>query len=462
MALTKETRDALPDSDFAVPGKRALPIHDVSHTRMAHDMVERTKDLTPAERKEARSKIMDRAKTLGIDTKDWEKGTKLAASVSMTSAVSAMSLNIPKDEHPNKMPFSGILTRIGEPSDAAPEGSGGKRITISLEAAEKALGSLLGMAVDYKPGFDGHAPQSKIGLIESATIDGNAIRIGGFVYVADFPDEAAEIKASQDVLGFSYEARNLYTNDPDADPCVITECTFTGAAILLKAKAAYRSTSLAAAAAEDDEMTPEMKAALDKLAADQLVLTTGLASIAAAVAKLAEPVSAANLLPKVEPHATALEGCANAMEAAGIGGDPSNGHAVVLRKMAGDMRAEAAGGRMPARFSMYAAADKPATVDTAALTAQITALVKPLSDGLAAMSTKLADLQAAAAKDSVQPERKTLAPSITALLAKGGIEVPGAAGDKIDLGKLDVALKDMAVEQRLHVKTSLRAAGLLA
>jgi hypothetical protein len=51
-----------------------------------------------------------------------------------------------------------------------------------------------------------------------------------FIYAADFPQVAAEIKASQDLLGFSYEARNLYTSDPDANPCVITECVFTGAA----------------------------------------------------------------------------------------------------------------------------------------------------------------------------------------------------------------------------------------
>jgi hypothetical protein len=35
------------------------------------------------------------------------------------------------------------------------------------------------------------------------------------------------------------------------------------------------------------------------------------------------------------------------MEAAGIGGDPQRGHAVVLRRMAGHMRAEAALGKVP-------------------------------------------------------------------------------------------------------------------
>lgn len=70
--LTKEERDALSDGDFAVPGKRELPMHDRRHVKLAWDMVDRTKDLTPEERRSARSRILRRAKELGIDTKDWE------------------------------------------------------------------------------------------------------------------------------------------------------------------------------------------------------------------------------------------------------------------------------------------------------------------------------------------------------------------------------------------------------
>src|SRR5580692_7618796 len=113
--LTKGTRDALPAEDFAVPGKRALPMHDADHVRMGWDMVSKTKDLTPEERKEARTRLRERAKRFGIDTKAWGKSD--AASMTM---VSAMALNISNTDHPNKMPFSGVMTRIGEPSDEPP------------------------------------------------------------------------------------------------------------------------------------------------------------------------------------------------------------------------------------------------------------------------------------------------------------------------------------------------------
>jgi hypothetical protein len=152
----------------------------------------------------------------------------------------AMSLNIPTDPHP--------LTRIGEPSDTAPEGSGGARVMITVEAAKKNLDSLLGMAIDYQADFAGHDPQTKIGVITGAAIEDNAIRINGVIYAADFPELAAEIKANKGKLGFSFEARDLLTDHPEADPIPIVDCVFTGAAILLKEKAAYWSTSIAASA----------------------------------------------------------------------------------------------------------------------------------------------------------------------------------------------------------------------
>jgi hypothetical protein len=456
--LTKEARDALPPEDFAVPGKRALPIHDADHIRMAWNEVGNTKGLTTSERREARQKIIERAKKHGIDTSDWEKG-RLNASMTL----SAMALNIATDDgHPNKMPFKGILTRIDQPSDAPPEGSGGKLITISAEAAEKALASILGMAVDYKPNLDGHDPKAKIGVITAATIDDDAIAIEGFIYAADFPDVAAEIKASKDVLGFSYETRNLYTNDPDANPVVITDCTFTGAAILRKDKAAYRTTSISASA-DEVAMNEEMKKMLESLTAGLAGITTQLATVSASVTKLeTDKIEAANMLPKIEPHAAKLEAAADGLEAAGIGGDASNGHAVILRKMAGHLRAEAAQGRMPAAFhGMYAAAAVPAKVETVDLSKQFESVIKPITDKLAAFGTQIADLKAAATAASPAPERKTLSPQITALLAKSGIEMPAATGEKISGDKLDGAIKEMAVGQRLIVKTSLRQAGLI-
>src|SRR5487761_304301 len=95
----KARRDAAPDTDWAVPGKKKLRIDDATHTRLAWDMVDRTGDLSDAERAEARARILRRAKDLGIDTADWTKALRHAAALSLT----AMSLEVPAvPDHPNR------------------------------------------------------------------------------------------------------------------------------------------------------------------------------------------------------------------------------------------------------------------------------------------------------------------------------------------------------------------------
>jgi hypothetical protein len=59
----------------------------------------------------------------------------------------------------------------------------------------------------------------------------------------------------------------------------------------------------------------------------------------------------------VEPHALALETCANNMSAAGIGAVPTHGHADVLRGMAYRLRAEAARGEVPSTFKLQGVKD---------------------------------------------------------------------------------------------------------
>ena len=64
----------------------------------------------------------------------------------------AMAVQIPHvDGHPNRVAFEGVLTMVNTASDKAPAGARGHRVMLTREAAEKALPSLLGMAVDYRP-----------------------------------------------------------------------------------------------------------------------------------------------------------------------------------------------------------------------------------------------------------------------------------------------------------------------
>ena len=157
----------------------------------------------------------------------------------------AMAVTIPHVEgHPNRMPFEGVLTLVNAASDKAPSGARGHRVLLTREAAEKALPSLLGMAVDYRPGWDGHDARRKIGLLTEANLAGQKLMVKGYLYVRDFPDAAREILAtSPNALGMSYELADARVEDMRAEVWKLTRVTFTGAAILLREKAAYRTTS---------------------------------------------------------------------------------------------------------------------------------------------------------------------------------------------------------------------------
>jgi len=58
----------------------------------------------------------------------------------------------------------------------------GHRVMLTWEAAEKALPSLLGMAVDYRPGWDGHDARRKIGLLTEVDLIGQRLVVRGYLY----------------------------------------------------------------------------------------------------------------------------------------------------------------------------------------------------------------------------------------------------------------------------------------
>ena len=156
----------------------------------------------------------------------------------------AMAVSIPHVEgHPNRLPFEGVLTLVDSASDRAPAGARGHRVLITREAAEKALPSLLGMAVDYRPGWDGHDARRKIGLLTEATLTGNRLVVKGYVYGRDFPEVSRSIAAQvPEAMGMSYEIADARVEDMHSEIWKLTRVTFTGAAILLREKAAYRAT----------------------------------------------------------------------------------------------------------------------------------------------------------------------------------------------------------------------------
>jgi hypothetical protein len=158
--------------------------------------------------------------------------------------------------HPNREPFRGVLTLVDVVSDKAPAGARGHRVVLTRAAAETALASLLGMALDYSLSLDRHDTRRKVGVITRAEIVGRKLELGGYLFAKDFPEIVKQIgrgfncqrefdgTSSQRhaCLAMSYEIADARVADVTAKVWTLTQVTFTGAAIVRRDKAAYRDT----------------------------------------------------------------------------------------------------------------------------------------------------------------------------------------------------------------------------
>src|SRR6202000_266465 len=178
----------------------------------------------------------------------------------------AMAITIPEvADHPNRIPFEGVLTVVDEASTRPPSGARGHRVILTRDAARAALPSLLGMAVDYAPKWDGHDARAKCGIITEADVIGNQLRVHGYLFGRDFPDVVQQLEQSVSRnMGMSYELADAHVADMRADVWTLTRATFTGAAILLREKAAYRNTSFRLSASRCRSRVPKRDAATGK------------------------------------------------------------------------------------------------------------------------------------------------------------------------------------------------------
>ena len=69
------------------------------------------------------------------------------------------------------------------------------------------------------------------------------LKVAGYLYGKDFPEVIGEMRAKgKGELGMSYEIADVHVADVEATVWAVTKFTFTGAAVLLKSKAAYQRT----------------------------------------------------------------------------------------------------------------------------------------------------------------------------------------------------------------------------
>jgi hypothetical protein len=211
--------------------------------------------------------------------------------------LTAMGVKLPdiKDGHPNRSPFKGILTKVDEPSDKAPSGSHGHRVLIPAALARQKLDTLIGMGVGMTANLEDHDNRFKIGHITEAYVQGNDLLVEGILFAKDFEEEVGAIKSAGNDMGMSFEIADVSVKNPDDDIWVLHDLTFTGAAILKRASAAYETTSLIAAKASDEQKESAMTVKNQARKAAQLLgeLQTVYAQLEA-MGEVDETVSAAS------------------------------------------------------------------------------------------------------------------------------------------------------------------------
>jgi hypothetical protein len=108
--------------------------------------------------------------------------------------LASMAVQMPEVHgHPNRRAFRGVLTVVDAPSQRSPSGAKGHLVVLTRVAAEVALPSLLGMALDYAPTLDRHDVRRKVGVITRADLVGRKLEIGGHLFARDFPEIVEEI-----------------------------------------------------------------------------------------------------------------------------------------------------------------------------------------------------------------------------------------------------------------------------
>jgi len=158
--------------------------------------------------------------------------------------------------HINKMPFSGTVAFVDTPSDGSPCGAGGKKVVFAKDAVERAIDTFVGMGVncvynDRNPWNEpqdcltGHDERFKIGMVESAVVDGNEVKVEGILWRYDFSDVCQMIKNAKESLGFSVEVVANKVEEVD-DYLLVTDLVFTGVAILYADLGAFKQTRLIA------------------------------------------------------------------------------------------------------------------------------------------------------------------------------------------------------------------------
>jgi hypothetical protein len=169
-----------------------------------------------------------------------------------------MKLEIPNIGHRNAVPFEGVCGFVDTPLDGkvhwtnsetkqiVESPSDAPKLVFKRSAVEAALPSFLGMGISAQEhSLENHAFRSKVGIITSADIEGNEIRVGGYIFGVDYPDMLDAIKKLRTKLGMCIRYTDIVFDWPTEEKpkfAYVRNFLVTGVAIMHRSKCGFSQT----------------------------------------------------------------------------------------------------------------------------------------------------------------------------------------------------------------------------
>lgn len=206
----------------------------------------------------------------------------------------------------NEQPFSGVLLRIDEASETAPQVGPQYPLYVPMIVAEElmvAINASGALPLDISPDLNQHFDGNITGVMTSAEILGQDFIVHGHLFDHNKPETIQEIRANQQELGMSINGSISYkTAEIDNQQVAVAQSlTAKGAAILKSEKATWQKTRvLQASGLENPNTTHGEQKMADGLTLEQLQ-----ASLQQAIAPLNDRM--ANMEGRLQAQGSELE-----------------------------------------------------------------------------------------------------------------------------------------------------------
>jgi hypothetical protein len=171
-----------------------------------------------------------------------------------------MKIELPSIGHRNAVPWAGVCGFADTPLDGkvhwtnsdtkqiVESPSDAPKLIFRRDAVQRALPSFLGMALTAQEGsLENHAFRSAVGIITSADIEGNEIRVSGHIFGESYPDMLEGIKTMRTKLGMCMRYTDIVFEWPTEEKpkfAFIKDFSLIGIAIMHKNNCGFTGTSV--------------------------------------------------------------------------------------------------------------------------------------------------------------------------------------------------------------------------